>query len=669
MLLAESAYRPEIDGLRAVAVFSVVLYHAELSVFGYPLFPGGFLGVDIFFVISGYLIGRIVIGDVMAGQFSFWNFYERRVRRIAPALFAVIVATIPFAWSFLAIDQFRSFGLSIASSLTFVSNVQFWLEDGYASEASSLKPLLHTWSLAIEEQFYLFFPTAILLVFRFRRDWLTLVLLGSIGVSIVLAEYLTYRAPSASFYLLPGRLWELLGGTLVAWLELKGIRRLGGPHARWLMSGALMLIAVTLSLPLVNISAHPGLATVPVVIAVMVLIWVDAKGASAHNLLASRPFVFIGLISYSFYLWHQPVFALARNAYLNELPQTARLALVILSALLGWLTWMFVETPFRRRDKISRPVLWSSSLAGFLMLIACGGYFAKDGVPERFPEAARYRPVQEWKVLQQGGSPCHTELADFYCRFDLSSSGRPWILVGDSHASVLGPSLLDALRPRARSLTTWTWGGCPVIFGVDYAEYNFEGEQCAVRNDEVLKALKGAPPSVVVYAARLPLWLSAERFNNEEGGVEAGTALKLSAKGSQQSVAQAVTETLRSILAMGHELVVVYPVPEVGWSVPKALSRLTPKNPRAAEEWLAREGVTTSLDVFRRRSAAAYRAYDDLGSLPNVHRIYPESIFCSDATARCRSHDARTVWYSDDDHLSRAGAEQVVSLIVSAVDS
>jgi peptidoglycan/LPS O-acetylase OafA/YrhL len=668
--LATSAYRPEIDGLRAIAVISVVIYHAELSLFGYSFLPGGFLGVDVFFVISGYLIGRIVIGDVSAGRFSFRDFYERRVRRIAPALLLVIGATIPFAWSLLTIEQFRSFGLSIISSLTFVSNFQFWLEDGYASEASSLKPLLHTWSLAIEEQFYLFFPAAVLLAFALGRRVLTAALLIALGLSILVAEYLTYRAPSASFYLLPSRLWELLAGTVLAWLEIRGVRRVGGLSARLLMIAALAVLVAYVCFPLITLDRHPGFETVPVVIAVMAMIWADGKGGRAYGLLSARPVVGLGLISYSFYLWHQPVFALARNANVDELSSFLKILLVFLSGALAWASWKFVETPFRSKAKVPSRVLWSASGCGLGLMIVCGAYFAKDGLPMRYPESVRYQPVQEWKILKQGGQPCHTELASFSCQFDLSGAGRPWMLVGDSHASVLGPALLDGLKQKASRLTTWTWGGCPVIFDVDYAVYNYEGEQCAARNIEVRKALEAAPPSVVVYAARMPLWLSAERFNNEEGGVEAGTALKLAVKNSDgATVPQAVTETLQSIIEMGHELIVVYPVPEVGWSVPRALNRLTPKTPKLAEEWLARQGVTTSLEVFRRRSAVAYDAYDAIGALPNVHRVYPEHVFCSEVSMRCKTHDVRSVWYSDDDHLSRAGADKVVSQIFRVISN
>ena len=216
------SYRPEIDGLRAIAVGAVILYHAQITIFGQQSFKGGFIGVDIFFVISGYLITSIILKELVnTGSFSFKHFYERRIRRILPALLFVMLVSLPFAWIYLLPSSFIDFSKSILYSLGFSSNFYFWYSgQQYGAESGMLKPFLHTWSLSVEEQFYILFPIVLLIIFKFFRKYLIHILIIGFIVSLGLAEWTSRNYPSASFYFLHTRMWELLSGSILGYLEI-----------------------------------------------------------------------------------------------------------------------------------------------------------------------------------------------------------------------------------------------------------------------------------------------------------------------------------------------------------------------------------------------------------------------------------------------------------------
>ena len=220
-------YRPEIDGLRAIAVSAVILYHAQITIFGYQPFKGGFIGVDIFFVISGYLITSIILKELITtGSFSFKHFYERRIRRILPALLFVMLVSLPFAWMSLLPSSFVDFSKSILYSLGFSSNLYFWSSgQEYGAQSGLLKPFLHTWSLSVEEQFYILFPIILLITFKYFKRYLIHILISGFVISLGLAEWTSRNYPSASFYFLHTRMWELLMGSILAYFEItKGHR-------------------------------------------------------------------------------------------------------------------------------------------------------------------------------------------------------------------------------------------------------------------------------------------------------------------------------------------------------------------------------------------------------------------------------------------------------------
>ena len=364
-------YRPEIDGLRAIAVAAVILFHA-----GFALFGGGFVGVDVFFVISGFLITSIIVEELKTGRFSVLRFYERRARRILPALFTVMAACVPFAYRLLSPDDLKDFAQSLAAICLFASNVLFWGESGYFDTQAELKPLLHTWSLAVEEQFYVVFPLLLLAAWRLGRKFL-LALIGVIAVVSLFTSVDEVRNfPSAAFYLLPSRAWQLLVGALASLVADRwpsaALRqpavRLAGEAFGW---GGMAMIVMALFL-FDERTPFPGLnAALPTVGTVLVLLGASDR-TSVGRMLAWRPLVGLGLISYSAYLWHQPLFAFTKHALLADLPTDLAVVLCAVTIVLACLSWRYVEQPFRDRSLISRGAVFALSAAGMAAFVGLG---------------------------------------------------------------------------------------------------------------------------------------------------------------------------------------------------------------------------------------------------------------------------------------------------------
>lgn len=364
--------RPEIDGLRAVAVVPVVLFHA-----GMPGLGGGFLGVDVFFVISGFLITGLIAEDLLRGRFSLIGFYERRARRILPALFVVLLCCLPFAWAWMLPWQFKDFSQSLVAVIAFASNFLFAFKQGYF-EASVVdqKVLIHTWSLGVEEQFYLLYPLLLVVLWRLGRRWpmavLTVLALGSLA----LAEWGSRSWPIFNFYFSAARAWELIAGAICA-LALAG-RAVKGSEALAVAGLAAILGAMLFG---GADTPSPSVFTVVPVLGTCAVLTCATGRTAVGRMLASTPFVGIGLVSYSAYLWHQPLFAFARIVLPEEPPMALMLSLSVAAFALAYLTWRFVETPCRHGGRV-RPVATRPFVAGIsaaaAVIVAAGlhGHFS-----------------------------------------------------------------------------------------------------------------------------------------------------------------------------------------------------------------------------------------------------------------------------------------------------
>lgn len=342
-------YRPEIDGLRAIAVGAVILYHAQITTLDYQHFKGGFIGVDIFFVISGYLITSIILRELLStGSFSFKNFYERRARRILPALIVVMLVSLPFSWMYLLPSSLIDFSKSVLYSLGFSSNFYFFLSGQiYGAESGLLKPFLHTWSLSVEEQFYILFPIILFITFKYTKKYLLHVLIFGFIISLGLADWLSKDNSFLNFYILPTRGWEVLAGSLLAYFEITlGYRCRIKILNLILPSVGLILIGHSI-LFFNDEMFHPSLYTLTPIIGACLIIWFSNKNEIITRILSTKLFVGIGLISYSLYLWHYPIFAFSRVTAFTEGIIYKKLILAILILFLSVISYYFIEKPFR----------------------------------------------------------------------------------------------------------------------------------------------------------------------------------------------------------------------------------------------------------------------------------------------------------------------------------
>lgn len=385
-LMKNLNYRPDIDGLRAIAVMSVVLFHLDLPI------HGGFVGVDIFFTISGYLIGSIILKESESGRFSFSRFYERRIRRIFPALFAMLAVSSMLAYRVLLPAELEDYAQSVAASVASVSNFLFWSRSGYFDAASNGQPLLHTWSLSVEEQFYLFLPVFVVGLRKYRPAWLVPALYAVAMGSFVMSAYLVSDHRTATFYSPATRAWELLVGTLLA------VHRLPGIEKRWCREALAFVgsaaIAGTAFLYNGN-TPFPGPAALIPCLGAALIIAAGAGGPTIiGNALSWRPVVGVGLISYSVYLWHWPLIVfqghgltIFKGLSRNE-NQFANLCLALVA---GALSWWLVETPFRRGQLLAgrKAVFAGAATLAAIAVMLSTGVLLSSGYPERFPRESQ----------------------------------------------------------------------------------------------------------------------------------------------------------------------------------------------------------------------------------------------------------------------------------------
>ena len=492
-------YRAEIDGLRALAVVPVVLFHA-----GFEIFSGGYVGVDIFFVISGYLITTIIIDDIESNRFSLINFYERRARRILPALFLVVLVCIPFAWIWMLPHQMEDFSLSLIAVSAFVSNVLFFWESGYFEPAAEEKPLLHTWSLAVEEQYYILFPIFIFLAWRVGKNRVFWTIVVIAAVSLSLSEWGWRNSPTANFYLAPTRTWELLSGSIAAFIVNKH-----GPQKNDFLS-LIGFAAIVFSIfTYDDTTPFPSIyALVPVTGAVLLVLFAS-KGTIAAKLLSIKVFVSVGLISYSTYLWHQPLFAFAKIRLPDEPGYTLLLALSLMALALGWLSWRYVERPFRKKVFKTRSIL-IFSLLGLVFFVGIGVVGLKNkGYPGRFNEL-------DFSLITKSprnyGQYVATEFNN-HRLIPFTNNKYKVLVVGDSYAQDVFNSLIENANMKKVSLSSHAIrNACGIVFSDQVDESLIQGglqkycrSQSRFEGDKIIQILKEA--DIVLLASHWRKWV------------------------------------------------------------------------------------------------------------------------------------------------------------------
>lgn len=634
-------YRAEIDGLRALAVLPVILFHA-----GFEWFSGGYVGVDVFFVISGYLITTIIINEMAEGKFSLVNFYERRARRILPALFFVMLACIPFAWFWLGPEDIKNFGQSLSTVSVFSSNILFWSESGYFNTVSEFKPLLHTWSLAVEEQYYILFPVFLILTWRLGLKWILSLLAIIFVSSLTLAHWGAFNIPNATFYLLPTRGWELLIGVFAAFY-LK--------HNEYFKSDKLNQSLSLLGFGLIvyaiiafdSTTPFPSLYALIPTIGAALLILTAVPGTWVYKLLSFSPLVGVGLISYSAYLWHYPILVFARHGLLGEVPNFLLTILLPASLMLAYISWRWVEKPFRDKEKINRKNIFRYSLIGMVCFISLGG--ALD--------------------ITRGFQP-----TNFPARGHLDLGGKV-MLLGDSHARHLAFGLSKYF---GEDLVRKYLVGC-LPFNVD--RYNhLKQDECVEKTNEALNEfINDDSYSLLVLSHLGPAYLDNTAFRNlgvhQIKGGGGASAKNPNPTGRWEFFEQGIRETFSELSLLSNKKVVyLIDVPElviddtpVGIFNRACLSHIDRqifgKVFRVYENTTAAETCKIPREEYDQRASRYLKLLDEVSSdFPKIIFVNPTSILCDNEYCYGIKNDI--LLYRDLDHLSNHGSLMVADYLI-----
>ena len=538
-MLSAQSYRRDIDGLRALAIIPVVLYHTHLAGFG-----GGYVGVDIFFVISGFLITGILAREIERGDYSLIRFYERRARRILPALFVMLAGVLAAAsWLYVPGD-FEGVPRSALAALGFVSNVWFFAHSGYFAAPAEAMPLLHCWSLAVEEQFYIAFPWVLWLCATRAPRWRVPAVALAALVSFGWAWAKQSSADGFAFYMLPPRAWELFAGALLALDAVPPLRSRALREAASLAGLALIGFAV---FSYDRHTVFPGVAALPPVLGAGLLLY-SAPGTWVGRLLSAGPLVGVGLISYSLYLWHWPLIVFTEYATDAKLAGAMRFAVIGAALAFAWASWRFVERPFRDGKRYDRRQIFRLSAAGIGLLAAvCCAMLPLGGWGQRFsPQVNQliagtqdFSPLRAACLNKQIGGPRP--------QCTIGAKVAPTALLwGDSHGVELSWALGRQMGQHGGALIERTRASCPPVLGYSPAS----DPDCAAFNADVLDHIIHTPTITRIYMA----------------GFWASLAYR------QPDMPQKITATITALRAAGKRVTIIGPVPPQGFTVPRRLA-------------------------------------------------------------------------------------------------
>ncbi len=624
----KTEYRADIDGLRAIAVLAVVLNHAK-----FEAFPGGYIGVDVFFVISGYLITTILAREIQQNDFSIIRFYERRIRRIFPALFAMLaIVTALSIWLYNAKRLFE-FSQSLLATTLFYSNFLFWSQAGYFDGPSLLKPLLHTWSLAVEEQFYIIFPILLFLLHRYAAKYVKPALITIAAASFALSVYGVYGMEddySTAFYLLHMRAWELLAGGLIALGIFRNVASLGWRNAASLFG--LLLIGYPI-FTYTETTAFPGPAALPPVLGTALIIWAGENGADKHTLvgklLSLRPMVFIGLISYSLYLWHWPLLVFAQYYSITGLKaQEIYLALAAIFTI-SILSWQFVEKPFRFHEIFTRKKIFAFAAASMSVFLAAGFIIYGN---KGFSSIAYFQSPDEGLFIN---SKCNLKGANPYnilnsekCKIgDDTTETISFLLWGDSHARASGYGAHLAAKRNNLSGKVAFHSGCPPIILEDSPK-----NKCQKNNKKVMEYIKEhSEIQLIILDARWTIYY-ARKYKVEIG----------------------LSNVIEKLAMMNRKVVLIYPTPEIGRDVPSAyfvaLRRQMDVN----------EIINTPIQIYNRQNRSFFKTANFLQKKYPIEIINTPQALCGETI--CPVVIGKEILYVDDNHVSNYGSELVSPL-------
>lgn len=644
-------YRKEIDGLRAIAVLPVMLFHG-----GFSGFSGGYIGVDVFFVISGYLITSIILDEKNRNQFSIINFYERRARRILPALSVVLLFTTIAAFIFMPADLLEEYSKSLISVAAFSSNVFFWLTSGYFSMASDEKPLLHTWSLAVEEQYYIFFPVMISMLWFLGKQKLLKLLVGLSLLSLLFSQFLTIRGSvDGNFYLIFSRAWELFFGSIIAFFSLHTISLVRWKRELVGIIGLLMLFYSIVFFD--KQTPFPSFYTLIPILGTCAIIIFSHQQTIVGRFLSNKLFVVIGLISYSLYLWHQPLFAFLRLKTLGEPSSALFVGAIFLTVLFSLCSYQFVEKPFRNKTVFSRKTIFKFSLLSLFIFIFIGLAGANY---KGFKNSIKYNTYTETIKYSPKRNECHTNGADYLkpknaCRY--FGENITWASFGDSHTVEPAYALAKLIEPKGEGLLHLSFSGCPpaLLFDVKRpgcSSWINESLNYLESDDDIKNVLLGFRYTAFLFGGQLELYPEIPNINPIDQFKD--FSYSLANDNLRELYWKSFFEILERLLKAGKNVYLIYPIPELPVHISKAVTPFSIFNNKTEIDL---QKTTTSAYYFKRNRFILSK----LDSLPygdKLHAIKPFEILCT--SKYCPAVKDGKGLYFDDNHLSVAGATKLI---------
>lgn len=650
-------YRAELDGLRAVAVISVLLYHVKFSLFGYEVFKGGFLGVDIFFVLSGYLITTIIFSQMNAGIFSLKDFFIRRIKRILPAMIIVLLLSSVLAFYFLLPDSLVVYVKTLLASLFFVSNLYFFGEDTYVSDSSEYKPLLHTWSLSVEWQFYLIFPFLCIWLFKKFKDKKLTIICSLFLLSLVLSNILAYRQPNFAFYMLPSRMWELMAGSIVAIIILENKLNISKFYYKTLPIVGFILIILSIVF-IDDGMLHPSVITLIPVLGTCLIVLFSREKDAASYFLSLKPMIFIGAISYSIYLWHQPLFVFYRIK-IGEISTFMSIILILLSIALSILSFYVIEKPFRKKQ-LSRWKLISMTVSTIILIVFSVFVLVKNSSADQtdsLMSPLAKKMYEDFKVPEFRRLMGKTKGANYLsgektiecinrspleaCRFGDES----WVVLGDSYVASFEYALQNKLAATGHGIISLTYEQCSFVseklwFGT--------APECPEINRQRWQVINNFTDKKTFLIAA-----NYAQFKDVNVVKEGGQELNGKPVVGKDLVWESFAENINKLLSLGHRVVVIYPIPSISTDVKIEYFRLL--------------NMTNSHinKVYDKRTKGYYAALSlgetldsYLTSNPNLIIIKPVDSLCRDN--RCLIINKDGGLYNNGNHLSNAGARLVL---------
>lgn len=650
-------YRAEIDGLRALAVLLVFFYHLDIS-----FITGGFAGVDVFYVISGFVIYRSMIEDQKAGRYSIWGFYRKRARRIIPALAVTIIASLFAGYFLLTPSGYVLLGQSSLASIFSVSNIYFYDRLGYFAASANNIPLLHTWSLGVEEQFYLIAPVCFLLFCKYCKErWMLAALLTFTILSFIYSLMASFVVgdENHAFYLPMSRFWEIGVGCVIAILE-----RRFSPSYRWPTFLALIGLAGIFATGIVidKNTPFPGFAALlPVGASALFILAALPQKSLLYRFMASYPMAYLGRISYSVYLFHWPIVVFAGLNVGREFHLWEKGTIFVSTLLLASLSYHFLETPFRKARTIHQ---WKQAwrILAVLVAIIVGvslTIISSAGMSGRMSQEAK-SIAQKIKSEKSLRPRCPTisvggEIkSGAICQHFGVENGIDYVLWGDSHAGMIMNQLAQRMHQLDRVGVTVRLPSCPPLLEV-YTSKRKNREQCQLLGEYIVSQVESENAPVVVFANR---WANlASDLLSPSGRTPPKRLYDRKNDGARIGFYEAVKRTIDELNALGVHVVIIGPVPEMDFHVPEMMIR--------AANWNTSLPVSHFKD-FMARQKIVLDAFDRIDELPNATIVYPHEVLCNET--QCRFNAGTSPLYTDEDHLSADGVSLILPLISKAIN-